>query len=157
MFIAHLPSAYLVFKAVVPRLSPPAFAAGMVASILPDIDMLWFYTYGNRAVVHHEYITHRPIIWLGFVLLGLVVLRRRAWGTATIAFGAGGLIHVALDTIAGRINWLWPFGEAGGPLVVVHANHSHWVLSFANHWTFKVELAICALAAIVLWRSRTRG
>ncbi|SFJ37292.1 metal-dependent hydrolase [Celeribacter neptunius] len=155
MFIGHLPAAYLAFTTSARRLPRPAFAAGMIASVAPDLDLFLFYFVDHRAVHHHEYISHRPIVWFALTLLGLALSRSR-WGLPLAAFGAGGVIHMALDTIAGSINWAWPFGTFGGPLVVVPATRGNWILSFLTHWTFLTEIAICLLAAMVFITSRRR-
>ncbi|WP_420586233.1 metal-dependent hydrolase [Ruegeria sp.] len=160
MFIGHLPGAYLIFRAATPNLGKLAFAAAMVGAVAPDLDILWFYFVDDRGHHHHSYLTHRPIIWAGFLLCGAVL---RLWlpraGTALAFFGAGGLVHMMLDSITGQVAWLWPLSDATYPLVTVQATHSHWILSFLNHWTFKVEIAIVLLALIVWfisWRKSTK-
>ncbi|MBB3992621.1 hypothetical protein GGR95_000240 [Sulfitobacter undariae] len=67
----------------------------------------------------------------------------------------GALLHMVLDTFLGKINWTWPWGEFGGPLTVVPASQSHWILSFLLHWTFLTEIVICA-AALWLYLRRRR-
>lgn len=62
MFIGHLPGAYLALRPLQRRLPPLAFAAGLLGSVLPDLDLIWFYFVDNHAFHHHEYITHRPIL-----------------------------------------------------------------------------------------------
>lgn len=158
MFIGHLPGAYLIFRAATPNLGKLAFAAAMIGAVAPDVDMLWFYFVDNRGHHHHSYLTHRPIVWLGFLLAGLLI---RQWfqktGTALTFFGAGGLVHMMLDSITGAVAWLWPFSDATYPLVMVQATHSHWILSFLNHWTFKVEILIAAAALFVWLTTRRRS
>tara|TARA_R110000868_G_scaffold10226_12_gene50135 strand:+ start:655 stop:852 length:198 start_codon:yes stop_codon:yes gene_type:complete len=63
MFIAHLPAGYLLTSAIQTRArnqSLSLLATGLVASVLPDADLLWFYLFDNRQHVHHAYITHTP-------------------------------------------------------------------------------------------------
>lgn len=157
MFIGHLPGAYLVFRTTTPGLDKAAFAAAMIGSIAPDIDLLWFYFVDNRSHHHHEYLTHRPLLWLGILTLGLLLrLRFPRAGLITAAFGAGGLVHMTLDSIVGEVAWAWPISEFTHPLVVVQATHSHWILSFLSHWTFKIEIAVTLLAAYVWWTSRRK-
>lgn len=160
MFIGHLPGAYLIFRATAPNLGKLAFAAAMIGAVAPDIDILWFYLVDDRGHHHHSYLTHRPIIWAGFLLVGLLI---RQWlyrvGTFLTFLGAGGLVHLLLDSITGEVAWLWPLSNATYPLVTVQATHSHWILSFLNHWTFKVEILITVVALIVLvatWRRSLR-
>ncbi len=156
MFIGHLPGAYLIFRTATPSLTGYAFAAAMIGAVAPDVDILWFYLVDSRAHHHHEYLTHRPILWVGIVVLGLLlsVFARRS-GTVLAFFGAGGLVHLMLDSITGKVAWLWPFSDVSHPLVTVQATHSHWILSFLNHWTFRVEIAIALIALWVWWHSRS--
>lgn len=160
MFIGHLPGAYLIFRATAPNLGRLAFTAAMIGAVAPDIDILWFYFFDDRGHHHHSYLTHRPIIWLGFLIAGLLI---RRWlqqsGTFVAFFGVGGLVHLLLDSITGEVTWLWPLSDATYPLVVVQATHSHWILSFLNHWTFKIEIVITVLALLVLivtWRRSSK-
>lgn len=156
MFIGHLPGAYLVFRATVPDIDKLAFIAAMIGAVAPDLDMLWFYLVDSRAHHHHAYLTHRPILWLGIVLTGLLLrLRLPRAGVVLAFFGAGGMVHMMLDSIVGEIAWAWPVSEATHPLVTVQATQSHWILSFLTHWTFAVEIAITLLALIV-WRTTRR-
>ena len=157
MFIGHLPGAYLLVRPFSERLPAALFPAAMVGSVLPDIDLLAFYFVDNRAHHHHDYLTHRPILWAGMLLAGLA-LRRWRPGAVLAGLGLGGLIHMALDSIAGKIAWAWPLSDFARPLVAVPATRSHWILSFLIHWTFLVEIAVClAAAAMFLWlRQRNR-
>ncbi|RLK08103.1 metal-dependent hydrolase [Ruegeria conchae] len=161
MFIGHLPGAYLVFRTAAPNLGKLAFTAAMLGAVAPDIDMLWFYLVDDRGHHHHSYLTHRPVIWAGILLAGIMI---RIWasrtGTILTFFGAGGLVHMLLDSITGEVAWFWPFSDATHPLVIVLATHLHWILSFLNHWTFKVEILITVIALIVFvvtWRRSKRS
>lgn len=157
MFIGHLPSAYLVYRLAAPRsLSKATFRAGMVGAVFPDIDMLWFYFVDDRGHHHHWYLTHRPAVWLGLLLLcGLLTYLSRTRHVAIgISFCIGALIHIVFDSIAGQVYWLWPLSDATVTLVVVPPTHSHYILSFLAHWIFKVEIAVTILAAIVFLHGR---
>lgn len=161
MFIGHLPGAYLIFRTTAPNLGKLAFAAAMIGAVAPDIDIFWFYLIDDRGHHHHSYLTHRPIIWASILLIGLLIRQWRLQiGTFLTFLGAGGLVHMLLDSITGEVAWLWPFSDATHPLVVVQATHSHWILSFLNHWTFKVEILITVIALIVFvvtWRRSKRS
>jgi inner membrane protein len=152
MFIGHLPGAYLAFRVCAPRSLPRvAFAAGMIGSVAPDLDLFWFYFVDMRAHHHHEYMLHRPALWAALLVVALALRGPdRRWPVVLAAFAAGALVHMGLDTIAGKIGWLWPFSDWARPLVVVPPTHDHWIKSFLAHWTFLVEIAI-TLAALVLW------
>ncbi len=159
MIFGHLPGAYLAFKAAAPRaLSTSIFAAGMVGALFPDIDLFWFYFVDFRAHHHHEYLPHRPAVWLGLMIVFFVLTRRSGNRLAPIgmSFCAGALVHLVLDSIAGQIFWLWPLSDSAVTLVTVPATHSHFLLSFMAHWTFKVEIFVTTLGAIVFLHSRYR-
>ncbi len=152
MFIGHLPGAYLLSSAFAPRTTSPAvLAAFLVGSVIPDLDMLWF-TFVDSSVHHHHLITHRPALWGCIGAAGLVL--RWPW---LVALALGAIVHCALDTIAGDIMWLWPFSREGFQAVVVPATHDHWIKSFLAHWTFKVEILICLVAATVFWKRNRPG
>lgn len=74
-----------------------------------------------------------------------------------VAFAGGaGLLHLALDSIAGAVRWAAPFSDHATTLVDVPARHGWWVWSMVGHWTFGVEVALVVVAGIVAWR-RNRG
>lgn len=140
MFIAHLPAGYLATR-LGPRVPTSPF---LVGSVLPDLDLVLVYGFGI-AQHHHSFLTHRPALWLGVLLLGMCL---RLPGVATL--GCGALLHVALDSVAGQIAWLWPLSDVAVPLVDVPARYDLWMLNFLLHWTALVEAMICACAAVAL-------
>lgn len=170
MFIAHLPAGYLVTRSILRRhpvaepLRRRLLALGMAASVLPDLDLLWFYFVDQRRQVHHAYLPHLPLFWLTvFAVLALVLRVRgaaRSTWLATTIVAANILLHLVLDTTAGGIRWLWPFSHAELVMAHVPARHEPWVLNFILHWTFALELAILAAALLVAWgtgRPRSRA
>lgn len=127
---------------------------GLAASVLPDLDLAWFFTVDRRQPVHHAYLTHKPGAWLIALAVAATVMRMlRAGRTAWLALGvlaANVMLHLALDTTAGGIRWLWPVSEQELVLSHVAARHEPWWLNFVLHWTFALELAIAA-AAVAWW------
>lgn len=149
MLIGHLPAGYLVAKGGKRFGACRALFLGiLVGSVAPDIDMLWFHFVDGGSVHHHEYLTHRPIVWVVALMIGL--LGRKEW---IIGAGVGGLLHMGLDSIAGQISWGWPIFEGATTLVVVQPTHDHWIKSFMAHWTFKVEITLTLAAAVVFLRA----
>lgn len=128
---------------------------GLAASVLPDLDLFYFYFVDERRHVHHSYLPHLPLAWaaaLGAAAVVLAVLRARrtAW-LALAILGINVLLHLVLDTVAGGIRWLWPFSDVEISLTSVRARYHPWILNFVLHWTFALELALMAAA---LWRLR---
>lgn len=165
MFIAHLPAGWLATTALLRRRAadpPPRrrlMALGLIAAVLPDLDLLWFYLVDGRRQVHHAYVTHKPFAWLFALAAAALVMwmlraGRAAW-LALAVLGANVMLHLVLDTTAGGIRWAWPASEAEFALSHVTARHEPWYLNFVLHWTFGLELAVAA-AALLLWMRRPR-
>lgn len=162
MFIAHLPAGYLATRFLLRRMdvqgvNPGAFlAAGLAGSVAPDLDLFYFYLIDDRANPHHSYVTHLPAAWLA--LAGLLALlscfkRVKAVAMPWMVFALNGLLHLALDTVAGGIRWLAPFYTGYFSLFKVEPLYRPWWLNFFLDWTFAIELAI-VLAALIAWRRK---
>lgn len=154
MLIAHLPAGYLLSDRLAGR-GPRRRAlmvTGLIASVLPDTDLLWFYLVDGRQTLHHDFAFHWPLFWIAAVGLGWLVTRPFTAGAtpfAGIAL-AGLMLHMILDSVAGGITWLAPFSPWSLRLVEVPATRDWWVWSFTLHWTFALELAILLCAALRL-------
>jgi len=156
MFIAHLPAGYLMARRLVPRLArEPRRARSLmvlclVASVLPDIDLVYFYLFDDRRTLHHDYWTHIPAFWLlatGAAVALFRIARAPVPWSAVAALLAGLFLHLALDTVTGGIAWLYPYDIGRYVLVDVPARFDWWVWNFVLHWSFVLEIAILAWAA----------
>lgn len=159
MFIAHLPAGYLLTRAILRRAHRPSgklLALGLVASIAPDFDLLYFYFFDQRQVHHHAYALHWPLAWAavcGSVMCVALLLKKRAWLLPAIIVLANGLLHMVLDTLVGGIAWLAPFNKALWHVTSVPAQYSWWPANFILHWTFLLELLI-VLVAYLQWKRK---
>lgn len=155
MITAHLPAGYITGR-VFARAGPMIWAA-LAGSMLPDLDLIWFYFIDNRSLHHHHYWVHIPAFWVALALLILPLTARRTphWLGPALAFFAALAVHLALDTISGDIKWLWPVSDRFFHLVTVPATQAHWILNFILHPVFLAELAIWAVA-LFLWARRQR-
>ncbi len=149
MLIAHLPAGYITARAGGVSKGPLLWAA-LIGSVFPDFDMIWFLFVDQGAIHHHKYWVHVPGFWLIAAALVLPWLRPPA-RNAGLMFLAAVLIHIALDTHAGGIMWLWPLSDHLYTFVTVPATQSNWVLSFIFHWTFLLELAVIAVATVMFF------
>jgi inner membrane protein len=163
LFIAHLPAGYLATRALRRGLTGLShgrlLAVGLVCSVLPDLDLAWFYLVDDRQTEHHEYVTHWPLFWAGAAALLWVVPwgQRRPAAHAAICVGLTCLLlHMVLDSFAASIFWLAPFSDAHLNAVVVPARFDWWVWNFVLHWTFAIEIAICLAAVAVALHRRRR-
>jgi inner membrane protein len=128
----------------------------LIASVLPDLDLLYFFLVDQRQHNHHSYWPHIPAIWIGLFVLSFAViklLRKSRWLPYLFIFYFNILLHLLLDTLVGGIAWLYPFDAGLISLFTVPANESHWLLSFIWHWSFLVELLFIYVAANVFARS----
>jgi len=92
MFIAHLPAGYLLSRSLlaclpleqrVPLARRKLLAAGLIGSVLPDIDLIYFYLLADRLVGHHVYWTMLLEIAIT-TCAGWVALRRPANQAASL-------------------------------------------------------------------------
>jgi len=149
MFVAHAPAGYLLTRTL--RLRAPLWI-GLLGSVFPDLDMLYFYLLDDCQHLHHSYWTHIPAFWVTVWLAGLVLTRGRArqFRPWVHLFVASVLLHLALDTVCGGIRWLAPVNGHSFRLFTVESRHGWWVANFLLHWTALFELAII-LAATTVW------
>lgn len=160
MLIAHLPAGWLLARRIAPRLARDTgegrrlMALGLLASVLPDIDLLYFYLVDGRRTLHHDYWTHIPAFWaaLSALAVAILLLARMSvpWRDFVVLL-AGVFLHLVLDTVAGGIAWLFPWHTARLVLVEVPARFEWWVWSFVLHWSFLPELVILGWA---VWEFR---
>ncbi len=160
MLIGHLPAGYLIYGHVLRRCRPAErrrlLTAALAGSVLPDIDLLYFYATGGQAH-HHSFATHWPSFWLALTAAGLLAaaLRKSRPAARWVAVaGSAAVLHLGLDSIAGAVRWLAPFSERSVTLVTVPETHASWIVSFVTHWTFGVEVALLA-AAVAVWGWRS--
>jgi membrane-bound metal-dependent hydrolase YbcI (DUF457 family) len=154
MFIAHLPAGYLLTRALIslrfglPAMPSYIMAAGLLGSIAPDFDLLWFYLVDNREYPHHSYWTHFPSAWALLIALSLLwvrVERQRHAAKALLAFACCGLLHMVLDSVAGGIRWLAPFSSESWSLSEVKRFVEPWWLNFFLHWSMLIEALIVSI------------
>ena len=161
MFIAHAPAGYLLFKVFTRRTqhSISLWLTGLFFAVAPDFDLIWFYVFSDRAIPHHEYVTHWPVFWLAFFGGAFVIgalLRKATWRRPLVAGLGCVMLHLVLDSIAAEIFWFAPFSSMQINLVKVPSTYNWWVWNFLLHWTFALELLICALALIFFFHARRK-
>lgn len=131
--------------------------AGIIGSIAPDFDMVYFYLIDHRQTHHHKYFTHWPLLWICLVAVSLVWFRVSRYCKAaslSLVFAAGGVLHLILDSFVGDIWWFAPFGKNPYAMFTVPALFKPWWLNFFFHWSFAVELVMC-LWALTVYRRRS--
>jgi inner membrane protein len=151
VILAHLPAGYILAHTTRNPRGPLLWAA-LAGAVFPDFDMFWFHFVDNASIHHHRYWVHVPGFWIMIGIPALLILRGQARAMAAM-FLAAIAIHLVLDSVGGGIMWLWPWSDHLFSIVTVPATQSHWVLSFLVHWSFLLELATIATAA-VLWLRR---
>ncbi|VAW81627.1 hypothetical protein MNBD_GAMMA12-707 [hydrothermal vent metagenome] len=167
MFIAHLPAAYLLTRAMIRRANRglttrknrysnfSLLLIGLVAGVFPDLDLMYFYWVDGRQNNHHLYWTHVPVFWVLFAAAAVVFLK---WINATHyllyvwVFIFNIILHLVLDTLVGGILWFFPLSMELIYLIKIPSVHAWWVANFLWHWTFLLELIIFYVAMLVYAR-----
>ncbi|QTA85342.1 Hydrolase domain-containing protein [Desulfonema magnum] len=169
MFIGHIPAGYITTKAVF-QILPRGYTEkihlkyalfwGMLGSIFPDLDMFYFYFIDNSRHLHHGYWTHLPFYYLCifFLLFSIsFAFRKHSLKIYLTVFSMNIFIHLFLDTIAGKIRWLYPFSSHDFVFFNVPARHHWWVWNFVFHWTFLFEIILTAIALFLIIRDIRRS
>ena len=160
MFIGHLPAGYLLTKGLQARFRTARYLAlGLVAGVLPDADIPYFYLVDRGRHLHHGYWIHIPFWWLvaaAVAFAAAALSRKRAYLAVASIFFGNVFLHLLLDTVVGKIEWLYPYSDRGVSFFEVPATHGWWVCNFVFHWTFLIELAIASVAAVALVRAAPR-
>jgi len=166
MFVAHLFAGYLCTRQTIRRVGPcfPQenywniyVVFGVFCSVLPDFDLIYFYTIDNRQHLHHSYWTHTPIFWLFLSGLVYAVCRwvfNRRFGAICVILLFNTWLHLILDTVAGGIYWFYPFSDVNIQWMHIPARYDWWVLNYIIHWTFMLEICIIMAAVYIYRRDR---
>lgn len=146
MFIGHLPAGYVLTKTIQKKFKTESYLwLGLIASVLPDIDIFHFYLIDNRQNLHHGYWIHIPFYWLIMGIITFAVIwftKKKGYTIAAIIFFSNIFLHLFLDTIVGKIEWLFPFTDKAYYMFDVPATHDFWVHNFLFHWTFLLEIGV---------------
>jgi inner membrane protein len=162
MFIGHLPAGYLLTRSLYAETSGRKSArkiwmtTGLLCSVLPDVDLIYFYLIDNRQHLHHGYWTHLPIFWLIIIFLmwtGIAISGKKGLMPWLKLGGLNILVHLLLDTIVGKIRWLYPLSRQDYYLFEVPSLYNHFVLNFVLHWSFSLEIVLCAAAGYVFLKN----
>ena len=150
MLTAHLPAGYCLTKLMKDRM-PLVLPVALLFSILPDVDLIWFFWFDGGGIHHHRYWVHIPAFWAAVGSVGLLLFWRTRFRELAIVAIAAVFLHLVLDSMVGGILWLYPWDNTLYRFVTVRPTGMHWLFSFVLHWTFLAELVIWALA-LVLYR-----
>lgn len=161
MLIGHLPVGYIVTKGLQRKLRFHRYRwVGLLASILPDLDIIYFYLFDARQHLHHSYWTHIPFYWFALAAIfftGCALLRKTDWMKVGTLFFINIFFHLLADTIVGKIQWLYPFSSVSYAFFEVPARYSWWIWNFVFHWTFLFEIIVIIWAVLLLINRRTKA
>ena len=158
MFIAHLPAGYILTKTIQKKADTKNYLwIGLLGSIFPDLDLFYFYLIDGRQTLHHDYWIHTPFYWLSIgiiIFTALWIFKKRDYFLPAILFFSNIFLHLLLDTVVGKIAWLFPLSDEAYYLFDVPAVYGFWVYNFIFHWTFLFEVGVVIWAAFVLMNNR---
>lgn len=165
MFIAHLPSGYILAKILEKKLKQTKiskqlfFTIIMIGAVFPDIDLFYFYVLDNRSVHHHQYFLHWFSFWIPIFVISYLYLKYAQYNCRsaliTTLFSGAALLHIGLDTFVGDV-WLFaPFIDQAYVFFEVTPRYEPWWLNFILHWSFLVELLIYIIAILMYLRAKS--
>lgn len=160
MFIAHIPTGYLMVQPFRKYAVKGMLAAALLGSIFPDLDLFYFYLIDGRQHHHHSYWIHFPIVWLSLLAasgIWLYCRRKSKWAFLSFVFSLCGTVHIMLDCIVGDIMLFAPFSRRFHALDTVKAVYDPWWLNFILHWSFLLEIVIVIGAAALFAFNRKKG
>ncbi|ESK55718.1 metal-dependent hydrolase [Acinetobacter tjernbergiae] len=161
MFIAHLPSGYILAKALYSKLHSTGiqtksfFTIIMLGAIFPDLNLFYFYLIDQRSVHHHQYFPHWLSVWITIFLIALYCFKsfKSKFALLTCLFCSGAILHIFLDLFVGDV-WLFaPFIHQSYAFFEVSSRYPTWWLNFILHWSFLIEILICLRALFVYFKS----
>ncbi len=160
MFITHLPAGYVLTKTVQKNIKTTKYLLiGLIASVLPDIDIIYFYLIDNRQNSHHSYWIHIPFYWLIIAAITFTILwflKKKDYTIAALIFFSNIFLHLIMDTIVGKIEWLFPFTDKAYYIFDVPAVYDFWVYNFIFHWTFLFEIGVMIWTICIFTKSRRK-
>ena len=152
MITAHIPSGFVLGRSFGWR--GTLLVAAIIGATWPDLDLFFFYFVDGRAFHHHRYWVHAPAFAL-VVSVGIWAVAGR-YRSLAIAFGAGWMLHLVLDSLTGGVMWLWPLSDHLFNMIDVPATPYHFLISFLIHWTIMFEVLIW-FVALYFWRQGARS
>jgi inner membrane protein len=168
LFIGHLPAGYISTK-IYYRYSLNKISNqinykcllffGLLGSVFPDFDIFYFYLIDKKQHLHHGYWIHLPIFWIILTCIGLIsasLLKKDLLKACLSIFFINVFIHLFLDTIVGKVRWLYPLSTKDYFMFDVPAIYNWWVWNFILHWTFLFEIVLVILAVIIAIKSNRR-
>ena len=164
MILGHLPAGYIISSLLLERERDMNYRVqrrllfwGMLCSILPDFDLTYFYLIDNRQHLHHGYWTHLPVFWgsLAFLFYIYALLRKKRILRLITLFGSLNVLgHLVLDTVVGKIRWIYPLSDTDVVFFHVTARYDWWIWNLVFHWTFVFELALVVYAGYLFVKRR---
>jgi inner membrane protein len=157
MILGHLPAGYVLAKLTHKQfeqssVSWPAFlVAALLGAVAPDFDMAYYLIDNSRH--HHAFVTHFPLFWGGLLLASALwfwCAHDRLWATLALIFAMNGLLHLALDSMAGSIRWAVPVNFLPYSLTTVPQVTGSRRLDYLMHWSSWLEL-MPMMWAFLLW------
>lgn len=161
MLIAHIPAGYITTR-YYNRIAGENISFsryGLLFSIWPDFDLLYFYLVDKKATFHHLYFTHIPLsVVIAFVFIVPIYLldKSKKLFKIYLLFLISWFLHLILDTLTGGIAWLYPLKSSVIKLIEIPSQHSNWIVNFVFHWSFLIEISITAWAVILLFADKSK-
>jgi inner membrane protein len=161
MLIAHIPAGYIVSKKFndIKKEKISFLKYGLIFSIWPDLDLIYFYLIDEKKHLHHMYFPHLPLFLLISFAIIIVIKKLnilKKGENLCYLFLINWFVHLVLDTITGGISWLYPFSKKLYVFIKIPPTYSSWITSFVLHWSFIIEIMITVYSCILLFRQEKK-
>ncbi len=161
MVLAHLPAGYILSSFI--RTKHPVgrlFGLGLLGSVFPDFDLLYFYLLDHQQTFHRQYVTHLPFFWASITCLAIAFCLTdfgQKYRLAFLLFLSNVWLHLMLDSLIAPVYWLYPFSTEGLQLLSLNMErrYDYWLWNYLLNPIMFWEGSIC-VAAGALWILRRR-
>ena len=86
MLIAHMPTGYIVSKALKKQPENSLILSSLLFSIWPDLDLIYFYFFDSTKTFHHRYFPHLPIVMIVVFIITLPLYNLKFFKSTRIYF-----------------------------------------------------------------------
>jgi len=130
---------------------------GLISSVLPDFDLLYFFFIDFKKHTHHTFLPHIPAFWVIIAIISMllcIIFKNRQLKKVSLIIISNVVIHLLLDTISGGIYWLYPFSGQECTVFEIRTKYDMWVLNYFLHWSFVGEVILVMAGIFVFFRKK---
>ncbi len=164
MLIGHLPVGYFLTSYLIKKNHLPLnkvwLGLGLVASVLPDFDIIYPILFNDSLGSHRYFFTYIPLFWLALWLgawAGYKIFKRVWLRWAILIIFVNVFAHLLLDTVFVGVRWFWPIYQGLVGIYNVGFTGGFLVDNYFHHWFWYLEIALWLAAIVAVEISYKKG